>query len=213
MEAQRALKRFFGYDTFRPPQDKIVEAVLAGKDCLVLMPTGGGKSICYQLPALMMDGLTVVISPLIALMKDQVQALVTNKIPAAYLNSQLSYSDAAKVEHAVLEGHIKILYVSPEKLVTQGFNTLMRRAQVKLIAIDEAHCISSWGHDFRPEYTKLAFLKQSYPDVPMIALTATADKITRRDILNQLKLPNPEVFISSFDRPNIPSPWSQVKSG
>jgi ATP-dependent DNA helicase RecQ len=203
METKQALKRFFGYDTFRPPQDEIVEAVLAGKDCLVLMPTGGGKSICYQLPALMMEGVTVVVSPLIALMKDQVQALLANKLPAAYMNSQLSLSDQGRVEDAVLNGHIKILYVSPEKLVTQGFNTLMRRANVSLIAIDEAHCISSWGHDFRPEYTQLAFLKQSYPNVPLIALTATADKITRRDILNQLKLPNPEVFISSFDRPNI----------
>jgi ATP-dependent DNA helicase RecQ len=210
METQKALKRFFGYDTFRPPQGDIVEAVLQKKDCLVLMPTGGGKSICYQLPALMLDGVAVVISPLIALMKDQVQALLANKLPAAYMNSQLSSSDQSKVEQAVLDGHIKILYVSPEKLVTQGFNTLMRRVNVSLIAIDEAHCISSWGHDFRPEYTQLAFLKQSYPQVPVIALTATADKITRRDILSQLRLPNPEVFISSFDRPNISI---QVESG
>ena len=200
---QTALKRFFGYDSFRPPQAEIIENVLAGNDCLVLMPTGGGKSICYQLPALMMDGIAIVVSPLIALMKDQVRALLTNKIPAAYLNSQLNSQDQFKVEQALIEGHIKILYVSPEKLVTQSFNTLLRRIKVSLIAIDEAHCISHWGHDFRPEYTQMSFLKQSFPNIPIIALTATADKITRKDILSQLHLPDPKVFVSSFDRPNI----------
>jgi ATP-dependent DNA helicase RecQ len=203
METRKALKRFFGYDHFRPPQEEIVEAVLAGQDCLVLMPTGGGKSICFQLPALMMDGVAVVISPLIALMKDQVQALLTNKLPAAFLNSQLDSASQYKVETALIEGHIKILYVSPEKLVTQSFMTLMRRIKINLIAIDEAHCISQWGHDFRPEYTQMAFLKQSFPTVPVIALTATADRITRGDILKQLNLPDPKLFVSSFDRPNI----------
>jgi ATP-dependent DNA helicase RecQ len=203
METQRALKRFFGYDSFRSPQDEIVQAILDKKDCLVLMPTGGGKSICFQLPALMMEGVAVVVSPLIALMKDQVQALLVNKIPAAYLNSQLNSADQSAVEDAVISGHIKILYVSPEKLVSQGFHQLMRRIQISLIAIDEAHCISAWGHDFRPEYTQMGFLKRTYPQVPVVALTATADKITRRDILSQLQLPDPQVFISSFDRPNI----------
>ncbi len=202
-DQKRALKRFFGYDSFRPPQSEIIQAVLQGKDALVLMPTGGGKSICYQLPALMMDGVAIVVSPLIALMKDQVQALLTNKIPAAYFNSQLNSNELYRVEQAVLDGHIKILYVSPEKLVTPSFQTLMRRTKINLIAIDEAHCISQWGHDFRPEYTQLGFLKTQFPTVPLIALTATADKITRRDIIAQLELQQPEIFVSSFDRPNI----------
>jgi ATP-dependent DNA helicase RecQ len=202
-DQKQALKRFFGYDNFRPQQAEIIQAVMQGKDALVLMPTGGGKSICFQLPALMMDGIAIVVSPLIALMKDQVQALLTNKIPAAAFNSQLTSAELFKVEQAALEGHIKVLYVSPEKLVSQAFQTLMRRVKLNLIAIDEAHCISQWGHDFRPEYTQLGFLKDLYPQVPLIALTATADRITRRDILSQLRLREPEVFVSSFDRPNI----------
>lgn len=201
--ATAALKKYFGYDQFRPLQAEVVQAVYDKKDSLVLMPTGGGKSICYQIPSLTLDGTTVVLSPLIALMKDQVEALSKNGVPAAFINSSLDSNQVRNVENALLSGYVKILYVSPEKLVSQGFQPLLKRLKINLFAIDEAHCISAWGHDFRPEYTQLRFLKEQYPQVPILALTATADKLTRKDIVDQLQLKDPVLFIASFDRPNI----------
>ncbi len=201
--AQAALKKYFGYEAFRPLQAEIIQAVFDKRDALVLMPTGGGKSVCFQIPAITMDGVAVVVSPLIALMKDQVEGLSANGIPAAFINSSISSDQIRNVETALLAGYIKLLYVSPEKLVSQGFQPLLKRLKINLFAIDEAHCISSWGHDFRPEYTQLRFLKEQYPEVPLIALTATADKLTRKDIVEQLQLSDPATFIASFDRPNI----------
>lgn len=201
--ASSALKKYFGYDRFRPLQAEIIQAVYDKRDALVLMPTGGGKSICYQIPAITLEGVAVVVSPLIALMKDQVEGLSENGIPAAYINSTLSPEQARNVENALLAGYVKLLYVSPEKLVSQGFQPLLKRLKISLFAVDEAHCISAWGHDFRPEYTQLRFLKAQFPDVPMLALTATADKLTRKDIVDQLQLREPAWFVASFDRPNI----------
>jgi ATP-dependent DNA helicase RecQ len=201
--AQVALKKYFGYDTFRPLQEDIVQTVFDKRDCLVLMPTGGGKSICFQIPAVTTEGITVVVSPLISLMKDQVEALRANGISAAFLNSSQSYGEAQVIENQLFRNELKLLYVSPEKAVSQGFISLLKSLSLSLIAIDEAHCISSWGHDFRPEYTQLGFLKQQFPTIPIIALTATADKLTRRDIIEQLKLEDPSVFLASFDRPNL----------
>lgn len=201
--AAAGLKKYFGYDQFRPLQAEIIQAVYDKRDALVLMPTGGGKSICYQLPAITLEGVAVVVSPLIALMKDQVEGLSENGIPAAYINSTLTPEQSRNVENALLAGYIKLLYVSPEKLVSQGFQPLLKRLKISLFAVDEAHCISAWGHDFRPEYTQLRFLKEQYPGVPMLALTATADKLTRKDIVEQLQLHDPQWFTASFDRPNI----------
>ncbi len=201
--ANLALKKYFGYDSFRPMQSEIIQAAYAGKDTVVLMPTGGGKSICYQIPALTLPGITVVVSPLIALMKDQVEGLIANGVPAAFINSSSSSINITHTENDAIDGKLKILYVSPEKIVSQGFQPFLKRLRISLFAIDEAHCISAWGHDFRPEYTQLKFLKSQFSQVPIMALTATADKLTRKDIVSQLDLRDPQVFISSFDRPNI----------
>src|SRR5580692_8501269 len=201
----QALQKYFGYSEFRHQQDAIIQHVLDGRDVLTLMPTGGGKSLCYQLPAVLMDGLTIVISPLIALMKDQVDSLNVNGIPAAFLNSSQSPDEQQRITNQLKNNKIKLLYLAPERLFGSGSNLInfLKSLPVCLIAIDEAHCISHWGHDFRPEYLMLAGLKISFPDIPVIALTATADKLTQKDILEKLNLKNPAIFISSFNRANI----------
>ncbi|RPH67362.1 MAG: DNA helicase RecQ, partial [Burkholderiales bacterium] len=202
-DALGILNRTFGYDEFRGPQAGIIAHVASGGDALVLMPTGGGKSLCYQIPALMRDGVGVVISPLIALMQDQVDALREFGVRAAFLNSSLGARDAAAVERAVVAGDIDLLYVAPERLLTSRCLDLLDQAKLALFAIDEAHCVSHWGHDFRPEYLQLAVLHERWPQVPRIALTATADALTRREIVERLALQSARQFVSSFDRPNI----------
>lgn len=202
-QATESLKHNFGFNSFRPMQEDVVKAILNGQDCLVLMPTGGGKSLCYQLPATILPGVTIVVSPLIALMKDQVESLVENGVKASFINSSIPFEEIEDIKRDVQSGKIKLLYVSPEKLVSHEFQSFLKSIQISLFAIDEAHCISSWGHDFRQEYTKLKTLKKQYPQIPIIALTATADKLTRRDIITQLTLNNHATFISSFDRPNL----------
>ena len=203
INTKEILKKYFGYDEFRPLQEEIIQDVLNKKDCLVLMPTGGGKSILYQIPALIFEGFTIVVSPLIALMKDQVDALRANGVNAAFLNSTMSGSEISETENDIRTGKIKLLYVSPEKLSSEEFFYFVKDLKISLFAIDEAHCISQWGHDFRPEYTKLGFLKSQFADIPIIALTATADKITTRDIKKQLNLNGVKQYTASFNRPNL----------
>ncbi|MGN0229981.1 MAG: DNA helicase RecQ [Muribaculaceae bacterium] len=201
-KAYQLLKSIYGYDSFRPQQKEIINYVVAGGDALVLMPTGGGKSICYQIPALMLEGVALVVSPLISLMKDQVDALQANGVNAEALNSSNDEYTNREIFDRCSRGEIKILYISPERLMAE-IARIRNSVKVSMIAIDEAHCVSQWGHDFRPEYTQLGVLTEYFPHVPILALTATADKITKGDIVEQLRLRNPRIFISSFDRPNL----------
>ncbi|MBZ0101422.1 MAG: DNA helicase RecQ, partial [Thermoanaerobaculia bacterium] len=202
-EARRLLREIFGHADFRGRQAEIVGHLVAGGDALVLMPTGGGKSLCYQLPALLREGTAVVVSPLLALMKDQVDALRQNGVAAARLDSTLDAGEARRVEADFAAGRLKLLYVAPERLVTPRFGELLGRATLGLLAIDEAHCVSQWGHDFRPEYLELGALRERFPQVPRVALTATADPATRREIAERLLLPDASIFAASFDRPNL----------
>ncbi|MEO0425051.1 MAG: DNA helicase RecQ [Pseudomonadota bacterium] len=201
--AHAVLRDTFGYDAFRPPQDEIVELLIRGEDAVVLMPTGGGKSLCYQIPSIVRPGTGIVISPLIALMQDQVEALRQLGVRAACLNSTLELSQVQAVERQWLNGELDLLYAAPERLMTDRFLALLERAQPALFAIDEAHCVSQWGHDFRPEYIQLSVLHERFPEVPRVALTATADAPTRREIVERLGLGRARQFVSSFDRPNI----------
>lgn len=196
------LRRFYGYSSFLPMQFDVISHVMNGGDCIVLMPTGGGKSLCYQMPALLSEGCCIVVSPLLALMKDQVDALIANGVPAASVNSMQTEGQNREVLDLALSGKLKLLYISPERLLSDLQNW-SKQIKISLIAIDEAHCISQWGHDFRPEYTQLSVLKEHFPGVPVVALTATADQITRDDIRKQLNIPDAKLFLSSFDRKNI----------
>ncbi|MEG4110002.1 DNA helicase RecQ [Microcoleus sp. S13_C5] len=204
---EQALKHFFGYDSFRPGQQEIVEAALQKRDMMIVMPTGGGKSLCFQLPALLKPGLTVVVSPLIALMQDQVEALQDNGIGATFLNSTLSSQETRSRETAILEGKIKLLYVAPERLLGERFlpflDIVANKLGISAFAIDEAHCVSEWGHDFRPEYRQMERVRDRYPDIPIMALTATATERVRQDIIQQLTLRNPYIHVASFNRPNL----------
>lgn len=201
--AQEILKHTFGYTEFRSPQKEVIQTILDGQDALVLMPTGGGKSLCYQIPGLVRDGMAIVVSPLIALMQDQVSALQQLGIRAAYLNSTLSREQHNQVMRAIYDGSLDMLYVAPERLLQENTLERLSASQVSLIAIDEAHCVSQWGHDFRADYLSLHVLQQAFPNVPRVALTATADDRTRKEIITRLSLFNPRVFVNSFDRPNI----------
>lgn len=202
LRAAQLLQKFFGYNTFRKGQLEVITAVASGRDATVLMPTGGGKSLCYQIPGIMLEGCAVVISPLIALMQDQVSALQANGIPAAAIHSNMTETEVRNVIDHLYSGHIKLLYMSPERLIVD-IDRLSENISISMFAIDEAHCISQWGHDFRPVYTSLSIIKERYPTTPVIALTATADKLTRDDIIKQLNLTNPYNYIGSFNRPNI----------
>ena len=201
--AQEILQSIFGYEQFRHAQQDIIQTLLNGKDALVLMPTGGGKSLCYQIPALVREGTAIVISPLIALMQDQVDALQQLGINAAFLNSSLTASESRAIEQQLINNKLDLLYVAPERLLMSQMLVLLDQSSLSLFAIDEAHCVSQWGHDFRPEYQQLKILHERYPTIPRIALTATADQRTREEIISQLKLADANIFINSFDRPNI----------
>ena len=201
--AVKILQDVFGYPAFRGQQAEIIDVIAQGGDALVLMPTGGGKSLCYQIPALLRDGVGVVVSPLIALMQDQVDALAEVGVRAAFLNSTQTYQEAAAIERRVRSGDLDLVYVAPERLMTPRCLELLAASKIALFAIDEAHCVSQWGHDFRPEYIKLSVLHERFPDVPRIALTATADAQTRAEIAHRLQLDDARQFVSSFDRPNI----------
>lgn len=200
--ALAVLKKFYGYESFHPMQYEVIEHVMGGNDCVVLMPTGGGKSLCYQIPALLKPGCAIVVSPLLALMKDQVDSLIANGVPAAAINSQQSEAQNREIMENVFKQNIKLLYVSPERLIAD-MDQWSSDMLISLIAIDEAHCISHWGHDFRPEYTQLGLVKERFPGVPIMALTATADRLTRIDLREQLGIGDAKMFIKSFDRPNI----------
>ncbi|MDP8078506.1 ATP-dependent DNA helicase RecQ [Phocoenobacter skyensis] len=202
-KAKNILHNVFGYQSFRTGQQEVIEAVLSNKDCLVIITTGGGKSLCYQVPALCLEGITLVISPLISLMKDQVDQLLTDGIEAAYLNSTQGFEEQQQVEQKAISGRLKLLYISPEKVMTNNFYHFISHCKINLIAVDEAHCISQWGHDFRPEYTLLGGLRKTFPNIPLMALTATADPATRADIITNLQLNDPHTYLGSFDRPNI----------
>src|ERR1700712_2068808 len=202
-DALSVLNSVFGLPGFRGAQEEIVGHVTSGGNCLVLMPTGGGKSLCYQVPSLLREGCGIVVSPLIALMRDQVAGLLEAGVKAAVLNSTLSYEEADEVERRLLAGDLDLLYVAPERLLTPRCLNLLGRAKIALFAIDEAHCVSQWGHDFRPEYIGLSVIAERFPDVPRIALTATADELTRKEIISRLGLGNAPSFVASFDRPNI----------
>src|SRR5688572_13073509 len=202
-DALSVLNHVFGLPGFRGHQEAIVDHVAGGGNCLVLMPTGGGKSLCYQLPALLRHGCGIVVSPLIALMRDQVAGLLEAGVKAAVLNSTLTWDEASAIEQRLLAGDLDLLYVAPERLLTPRCLALLKQAQLSLFAIDEAHCVSQWGHDFRPEYIGLSALAEQFPNVPRVALTATADELTRNEIITRLGLDGAPRFISSFDRPNI----------
>src|SRR5580700_194044 len=201
--ALSVLNSVFGLPGFRGAQEQIVSHITGGGNCLVLMPTGGGKSLCYQLPSLLRDGCGIVVSPLIALMRDQVAALLEAGVNAAVLNSTLSFEEASEVERRLIAGDLDLLYVAPERLLTPRCLSLLAQANIALFAIDEAHCVSQWGHDFRPEYVGLSVLAERFPNVPRVALTATADELTRREIIDRLALTGAPSFVASFDRPNI----------
>ncbi|MDC8446610.1 MAG: RecQ family ATP-dependent DNA helicase, partial [Nitrosomonas sp.] len=201
--ARNILSSVFGYPAFRGQQADIISHLVNGNDCLVLMPTGGGKSLCYQIPALMREGVAIVVSPLIALMQNQVAALHEVGVHAAVLNSALSHEEAQRVEQKLLGCEYDLLYIAPERLLTRHFLDLISRIPLALFAIDEAHCVSQWGHDFRPEYSQLSVLHARFPNIPRIALTATADPVTRQEIIERLVLHEAKIFVSSFDRPNI----------
>ena len=200
------LKTVFGYDKFRGQQQEVIEQLIAGQDALVLMPTGGGKSLCYQIPALIRPGVGIVISPLIALMQDQVNALLQLGVKAAFLNSTLSLEESRRIEQQLLNGELDLLYIAPERLTSERTGALFERIKIALFAIDEAHCVSQWGHDFRVDYLQLSLLHERFPDIPRIALTATADDKTREEIKLRLNLEQAQLYLSGFDRPEHPLP-------